>query len=57
MAGEILNYTLFFIRTPFFGQALMFLFFKQFKPKNVLRGFLAISTYINDIYYRNIEIK
>ena len=47
----------FFIRTPFYGQALMFIFFKQFKPKNVPRGFLAISTYIYDIYYKNIEIK
>ena len=50
-------FTLFYIRTPFFGEALMFLFFLQFKPKNVLSGFLTIFVYIYNKDYRNIEIK
>ena len=47
---------LFFKRTHFFGEALMFLFFLRFTPRNVLWGFLAIFLYINIKHYRNIQM-
>ena len=51
-------YTFFFYKNSFFfGQALMILNFKQSKPKNVLRGFVVISTYMYYTYYRNFETK
>ena len=46
----------FFIRTLFFGEALMFLFFSRFKPKNDLRGFLTIFVHIYNKDYRNTKI-
>ena len=41
----------FFIRTSFFGQALPFLFFRQFEPINVLRRFLRGFLAIPNISY------